>query len=245
LNFNCFGGRDRTRDHKVKSLVLYQLSYRLDSKCLPDNLLLYTEFMSGTERADNAAPNFEQHDPSLPEFTGVIFRAANFTVGGGGPAIAMLLREMVYKRRWMSEEGYAMCYALARVTPGTNMIAFYTATGWLLKRWRGAIAAMIAGSLPCCVFAALVTAGFERVNGNRWVQGAMDSALAASVGLLLATFWLLVKPFLKRRDWKSGSAIVTASIVLSIYVGLSPVTVLILAALAGALFKPGPEEPTV
>jgi chromate transporter len=95
------------------------------------------------------------------------------------------------------------------------------------------------------LFAALVTAGFERINGNRWVQAAMDSALAASVGLLLATFWLLVKPFLKKRDWRNGSAIVIASIVLSMYVGLSPVTVLILAALVGALFRTGAAEPRV
>jgi chromate transporter len=195
--------------------------------------------MTGIERADDAvAP-----EPSLPEFTGVIFRAANFTVGGGGPAVAILLREMVHKRRWMSEQGYAICFALARVTPGTNMIAFYTATGWLVKRWRGAIAALIAGSLPCCLFAALVTVGFERISENRWVQAAMDGALAASVGLLLATFWLLVRPYLKKRDWKSGSVIVVASIVLSMYVGLSPVTVLILAALVGALFKPSAPEP--
>jgi chromate transporter len=124
------------------------------------------------------------------------------------------------------------------------MIAFYTATGWLVKRWRGAIAALIAGSLPCCLFAALVTAGFERISENRWVQAAMDGALAASVGLLLATFWLLVRPYLKKRDWKSGSVIVVASIVLSMYVGLSPVTVLILAALVGALFKPSAPEPS-
>src|SRR5580658_7850507 len=196
--------------------------------------------MTRTEPGDDANAI---RDASLPEFSGVIFRAANFTVGGGGPAIAILLREMVHKRRWMSEEGYAICFALARVTPGTNMIAFYTATGWLVKRWRGAIAALLAGSLPCCLFAAFVTAGFERINGNRWVQAAMDSALAASVGLLLATFWLLVKPFLKKRDWKSGSAIVIASIVLSMYAGLSPVTVLILAALVGALFKTDGPEP--
>jgi chromate transporter len=196
--------------------------------------------MTRTERDDALT-----HDPPLPEFTGVIFRAANFTVGGGGPAVAILLREMVHKRHWMSEEGYAICFALARVTPGTNMIAFYTATGWLVKRWRGAIAALLAGSLPCCLFAALVTAGFERISENRWVQAGMAGALAASVGLLLATFWLLVKPFLKKRDWKSGSAIILASIVLSMYVGLSPITVLILAALAGALFKPGSgPEPT-
>jgi chromate transporter len=185
-------------------------------------------------------------DPSLSEFTGVIFRAANFTVGGGGPAVAILLRELVRKRRWMDDAGYAMCFALARVTPGTNMLAFYTATGWLLKRWRGAILALLAGSLPCCLFAALVTAGFERVSENRWVRAGMDGALAASVGLLLAAFWLLVQPYLKKRNWKSGSAIVLASVFLSMYARLSPITVLVLAGLAGALFPAGksPESAT-
>jgi chromate transporter len=201
--------------------------------------------MTRTEPGHNARDNIVTRDPSVLEFTGVVFRAANFTVGGGGPALAMLLRELVYKRRWMSDSGYAMCFALARVTPGTNMLAFYTATGWLLKRWRGAIAALLAGSLPCCLFAAFVTVGFEHITENRWVQAGMDGALAASVGLLLASFWLLVRPYLKKRDWKSGSAIVLASVVLSLLVGLSPITVLILAALVGALFKTGAQpEPT-
>jgi chromate transport protein ChrA len=55
------------------------------------------------------------------------------------------------------------------------------------------------------------------------------------VGLLLASFWLLVRPYLKKQNWRSGSAMVLGSIVLSMYVGLSPITVLILAALVGAL----------
>jgi chromate transporter len=195
--------------------------------------------MTPIERGAPSVGDATTHDPSLTQFIGVIFRAANFTVGGGGPAVAMLLREMVYKRRWMSDSGYAMCFALARVTPGTNMLAFYTATGWLLKRWRGAIAALLAGSLPCCLFAGLVTAGFEHVSENRWVQAGMEGALAASVGLLLASFWLLVQPYLKKRNWRSGSAMVLGSIALSMYVGLSPITVLILAALVGALFPTG------
>ncbi|GEM_PF-457590 len=233
---NGEAGGDRTRDHKVKSLVLYQLSYRLVRFCCAISLL-YTDSMSGPERdrEENA-----QSEPRLSEFTALIFRAANFTVGGGGPSIAILLRELVYKRRWIDETAWAVCFAMARITPGTNMLAFYTAAGLRVKGWRGALAALIAASVPCCVFTALFTAGFARISENRWVQGALAGALAASVGLLAAAFWLLVQPFLKKTNWKSGTLIVVASIVLSLGVGLSPIPVLILAAIAGAFL---PVEP--
>jgi len=171
--------------------------------------------------------------PRLGELGALFFRAGNFTPGGGTPATAILQRELISTRQWFDTEDFALCYALSRVTPGTNLLAFYTAIGWRLRGWRGAIVTLLAGAAPCCVLVGLITAGFERISRNVWVAAGIEGALAASVGLLLAGFWLLVRPFLTPRGWLRSVVVVAASVLLTRYGGLSPVSVLLLAALTG------------
>jgi chromate transporter len=171
--------------------------------------------------------------PSLPELSGVFFRIGNFTFGGGAATTAALQREMVERRRWYDTLQFGLCYALARVTPGTNLLAFCTASGWLLRGWRGAVAGLLAASIPGCALVCLVTLGFDVWSRNRFFQAAVDGALAASVGALLASFWLLIRPYLNRRHWIQTVAIVLASIALSFLAGWSPIVILLLAGVVG------------
>ena len=41
-------------------------------------------------------------------------------------------RELFEKRKWISNDDFTLCFALARLTPGTNLLAFCTGWGWLL-----------------------------------------------------------------------------------------------------------------
>jgi chromate transporter len=171
--------------------------------------------------------------PSLLELSGVFFRIGNFTFGGGSATTAALQREMVERRRWYDTLQFGLCYALARVTPGTNLFAFCTASGWLLRGWSGAIAGLLVASIPSCVLVCLVTLGFDVWSRNRFFQAAIAGALAASVGALLASFWLLVRPYLNRRHWIQTVVIVLASIALSFFAGWSPIVILLLAGAVG------------
>ncbi len=175
--------------------------------------------------------------PRLASLAGLFFRIGNFTFGGGAATTAALQRELVNKRLWLDEGSFALSYALARVTPGTNLLAFCTAAGWLLQGWRGALVTLLVASIPACALVWLVTLGFDGWSANRWVQAGVDGALASSVGILLASFWLLVRPHITRRKWKRSAVIVAASIVLSLYFGLAPIPVLAIAAAAGFFWK--------
>lgn len=126
-----------------------------------------------------------------------------------------------------------MSYALSRITPGTNLYAFCTAAAWLMTNTRGAVTVLLIASLPCCILIALLTAGFDYWSTNIWVKHAIDGALAASVGLLLAAFWSIVRPFLTAHSWIRSSAIVAMSLVLSMYFNITPIAVFALAGLVG------------
>ena len=105
--------------------------------------------------------------PSLKKLTEIFFRIGNTTFGGGYVTIGMLGRELVDTRRWISSEKFDLAFALARVTPGTNLIAFCAAIGAIICGLAGAAAAVIALTLPSSALAVLIMQGFESWQGNR------------------------------------------------------------------------------
>src|SRR5581483_6974984 len=70
-----------------------------------------------------------KRDATLARLTAVFFRIGNTTFGGGDPTMAALRRELVERKEWLTDEDYATAFALARVTPGTNVVAFCAAAG--------------------------------------------------------------------------------------------------------------------
>jgi Chromate transporter len=78
-------------------------------------------------------------------------RYANFTLGGGSATTAVLHHELVGKRRWITDHHFILCFALGRLTPGTNLLAFCTGVGWLLPGMAGAVAALMSASIPCAI----------------------------------------------------------------------------------------------
>jgi chromate transport protein ChrA len=100
--------------------------------------------------------------PSLKQIADVFVRYANFTLGGGSATTAVIHGEIVGKRHWVSEEQFALSFALGRLTPGTNVLAFCVGIGWMLRRWSGAVVALLASSIPCTLIVIAITVLFGR-----------------------------------------------------------------------------------
>src|SRR5579872_3489231 len=66
---------------------------------------------------------------SFKPFLWIFLRVGNLTFGGGDPTMAALQSELVHTRGWLTAEQYALIYGLARITPGTNLLAFSAASG--------------------------------------------------------------------------------------------------------------------
>lgn len=106
----------------------------------------------------------------------------------------MLGRELVDKRRWLSVEKFDLAFALARVTPGTNSIAFCAAVGSVLRGWRGAIAAVLASTAPCAIVAVVFISVFEASQDNRIAMAGIGGTVAAVVGMMWSTIWTILRP---------------------------------------------------
>lgn len=174
----------------------------------------------------------ERARPTLRSIASVFARYANTTFGGGSATIAVLKQQVVEKRGWLAEPDFALNYALSRLTPGTNLLAFCTAAGWTSRRWPGAIVALLAASIPCSLLVVLVTIFYGQLEGSSWFQAALSGALAAAVAIMVSTAWVFAEPHVKVAPWKTA-IVVPCTAVLSLGVNLTPLTILLLAAAAG------------
>ena len=182
--------------------------------------------------------------PTLGALASVFARYANTTFGGGSATIAVLRQQILDKRGWLDEPQFELDYALSRLTPGTNLLAFCTAAGWTTRRWLGSLVALLASSLPCSLLVVLFTVFNEQLQGVAWFQAALTGALAAAVAIMVSTAWVFAEPHVKAAPLKAA-IVVPGAAALSLGVGLSPVKILLLAAAAGLLWPVRPAKPEV
>lgn len=178
--------------------------------------------------------------PTLRQIGAAFIRYANATFGGGSATTAVLHRAIVDERAWVAPERFGLIYALARLTPGTNLLALCTGLGWQLRGWRGALITLLAASVPCSLIVIVVTYFFEQWSHNRLAQLSLRGAVAAAVGITAVTCWTISKPYLKSRRWPRGALIGTAAFAAAAFLGIQPIRVLLAAALVGLLWPSRP-----
>lgn len=178
----------------------------------------------------------------LGKLTALLLRICNLTFGGGDPTMAALQREMLDRRGWLTPEQYGLTYSLARITPGTNLLAFCAGAAWYVAGWWGAVLAVLASTLPSAALVVWLTYEYGVVRRYPLAMGAIDGIIASAIGMMAAGAWQLMRPHLGRGMRLRTLALVAASTALAMFAGRSPIEILALAALVGAFWR-APEAP--
>jgi len=177
----------------------------------------------------------------LRTLTALYFRIGNTTFGGGDPTIMALRKDLVDNRQALTHHQFGLSYMIARVTPGTNMLAFCAATGYQLQGWVGALLAVAAVAVPSSIVAVVASGAYQTWIQNPFGAAAIGALLAAAIGLMFAGSWLMIRLEVRRDRLVRTAALLTVSFVLTWWGQLSPLTVIAIAAVAGALWR----EPAV
>ena len=178
---------------------------------------------------------------SLRRLAFIYARVSSLTFGGGDPTMAALQTELVTRRGWLTPEKYGLVYALARITPGTNILAFCAGTAWELKGWPGAILAVLGASVPPAAMVVLLTVGYQAFRHNAPAMAAIAGTLAAAVGMMATSAWQLARPQLRGRRILRAMLLVAGSVFLASYMRVSPIEILGLAAVIGIFWR-APEQ---
>lgn len=171
---------------------------------------------------------------SLLEIFWKFFKMGAVTFGGGYAMLPILRREVVEKSGWMSEEEILDFYALSQGLPGIIAINVSTFIGYHHKKAAGAVAAALGVVFPSILIITAIAMFLSGFKDNVYVQHALSAISVCVVALILDAVIGMWKKGVKD-IW--GILIFLVSFAVSLFTGVSPVLLVIGAAIAGLVIR--------
>lgn len=122
-------------------------------------------------------------------------------VSFGGPAgqIAIMHRELVERRRWISERRFLHALNYCMLLPGPEATQLATYIGWLLHGVRGGIVAGTLFVLPSAVILIALSWIYVRFGEVPWIAAVLHGVKPAVVAIVLAAAWRIGSRSLRHR----------------------------------------------
>ena len=117
------------------------------------------------------------------------------TFGFGGPValVGYMHRDLVERRRWISEQDYKEGLALAQMMPGPLAAQLGIYLGYVHYRVVGATAAGIAFVLPSFLMVVALGWAYAQFGGLSWMQAVFYGVGAAVVGIIAMSAYKLTR----------------------------------------------------
>lgn len=160
-------------------------------------------------------------------------------IGGAITTAPGMHRFVVGQQAWLSDAQFTASIALAQAAPGPNVL-FVAVIGWNIGGLAGVAATLLGTLLPSTTLTLGISRFSERNRNSRGLQVFSAGMAPITVGLLLATSWLLLEPAVTAAAVSGGTLWLTALLLaatLAMMLGTrcSPLWPVALGAVAGAL----------
>lgn len=134
------------------------------------------------------SPLSKPTSPPAPDSLGALFWAFSaLALQGFGGVVAIVQRELVDRRQWLTPAQFIEDWAVAQVLPGPNVVNISLMIG---DRYFGVRGGMVALAGLLCfplVIVLLLAALFSGVSDSVAVQGALRGMGAVAAGMIVAT----------------------------------------------------------
>jgi chromate transporter len=167
--------------------------------------------------------------PSLATLGRLFLRFGAIAFGGPLAHVALFRRELVEKRRWVSDDDFADAFGVTNLVPGPNSTELAIHTGYLLRGVRGGLVSGIAFALPAVLLMLGLSAAYFADASPPVPDDALLVLRAVVIAVIVATLWKLRGSVTTR--WLQGVAVCVALLTVLVP-GWEPAW-LLLAALAG------------
>ena len=114
-------------------------------------------------------------------------------VSFGGPAgqIALLHRELVDQRRWLSERRYLHALNFCMLLPGPEATQLATYLGWLMHGWLGGVIAGVLFLLPSALLLSLLAWLYALWGAMPWMAALFAALKPAVLAIVIVAAWRL------------------------------------------------------
>lgn len=140
--------------------------------------------------------------PSLAEVTRVWWKIGILSFGGPAAQIALMHKEVVERRNWLSEQQFLNALSFCMLLPGPEAMQLATFAGWRLHGIRGGLIAGLLFVIPGAVVI-MALAGIYSVFGNVPLVEALFYGIKAAVLVIVveALLRLAKKALLRKLHW--------------------------------------------
>lgn len=147
--------------------------------------------------------------------------------------IPLMEKELVDRRQWLSHDEFLDTLALSQAMPGIFAVNMATAVGYRFAGWRGIVAAVLGNILMPIVLILLLAIFFRHFRDNPIVDRIFLGLRPAVVALIAAPVFNLAKR--AKISWANCWIPVVAALLIWL-LGVSPILIILVAALAGLLY---------
>jgi chromate transporter len=140
-----------------------------------------------------------RHAVGLPEMF-LLFARIGLTSFGGGTS-AWIYREVVDRRRWLSEDEFLAGLTLAQILPGPNVVNISIYVGQRLRGSVGSVIAALALLLPPMIVAVGLVALFQAYGQIGWLHDLLEGVAAAAIGLTFSVGYRAARHATQTNRW--------------------------------------------
>ena len=160
----------------------------------------------------------------------VFLRIGVLSFGGPAGQIALMHREIVEQRHWLSEEDYLNALSFCMLLPGPEAMQLATYSGWRLQGVRGGLVAGLLFVIPGAILILALAMLYAAFGAVGWVDALFVGVKAAVVVIVIEALLKISKRALKRQDhW----AIAALGFVAIFFLDLPFPVLVVVAALYG------------
>ena len=152
------------------------------------------------------------------------------TFGGGYAMLPILQREVVENRHWTTEDELMDYYAIGQCTPGVIAVNTATFIGYKTHGVPGAICATAGMVAPSLIIIVIIAACIQQFAHLAVVQHAFAGIRIAVCALVLQSVWKMAKKGVVDVPTSVIRLVTFAAVA---FFGVSPVVMVIVAAIAG------------
>ena len=152
-------------------------------------------------------------------------------VGGAITTATDMHRYLVIDQRWITDTQFTASVALAQAAPGPNVL-FVAVLGWNVAGPVGAAVTLLGIMLPSTTLALWATRWGEKRRDTLGVRAFTSGLAPMTIGLLLATGWVLTDP---ARGHPGLLVLVAITVAVMWRSKLSPIWMVGVGMVAGAL----------
>ncbi|MDE7198730.1 MAG: chromate transporter [Lachnospiraceae bacterium] len=157
-----------------------------------------------------------------------------FTFGGGYAMIPLIQKEVVEKRKWITDQEILEIIAIAESTPGPIAVNAATFIGYRTAGFLGALGATVGVALPSFLIIAAISLALGQFENLKAVKFAFAGIRAGVLALLVKA----LASMYKQCPWNKMSYIIAAfAFLCASFFGINVLIVIIICAVIGLVYS--------